>query len=243
VAAPTEGWSTRKKILVILAHPDDPEFFCGATLARWTSLGNEIQYCLITNGNKGSSDPNITPEALAELRVKEQEKAAAIIGVKAIHHLRHDDGTLVPDIEVRKEVIRVIRKVKPEIVVSCDPTNFFPNESYINHPDHRAAGQIAIEAVFPAAGNAMFFPELITNEGLQPHSVEEVWLSLTNQPNITFDITEFYETKLNALHEHKSQIGDREAFDLRMRTTRRTKDSTELLPRYEETFRRIVFNK
>jgi LmbE family N-acetylglucosaminyl deacetylase len=243
VAVQTEGWTSKKKILVILAHPDDPEFFCGATLARWARQGNEIEYCLITNGNKGSSDPTVTPDSLSALRVTEQEKAAAILGVKIIHHLGYDDGMLVADLEVRKEVIRVIRKVKPDIVVTCDPTNYFPNESYINHPDHRAAGQIAIDAVFPAAGNAMFFPELIADEGLFPHSVEEVWLSLTNQPNITFDITEFYETKLEALHEHKSQIGEREAFDLRMRTTRRTKDSTEQSPKYEETFRRIVFNK
>jgi LmbE family N-acetylglucosaminyl deacetylase len=243
VAIPTEGWSTKKKILVILAHPDDPEFFCGATLAKWSSEGHEIQYCLITNGNKGSSDPTMTPGALAKLRVIEQEKAAAIIGVKTIHHLEYDDGTLIPDLIVRKDVIRVIRKVKPDIVVSCDPTNIFPNESYINHPDHRAAGQIAIDAVFPAAGNAMFFPELISSEGLNPHSVEEVWLSLTNQPNTTFDITNFFETKLKALHEHKSQIGDQAAFDKRMRTTRHTGDSTDKAPRYEEAFRRIVFNK
>ena len=110
---PIEGWTTKKKILVILAHPDDPEFFCGATLARWTQQGHEIEYCLITNGNKGSDDPTITPDALAELRVKEQEKAAAIIGVKTIHHLGYDDGTLIPDLKVRKDVIRVIRSVKP----------------------------------------------------------------------------------------------------------------------------------
>lgn len=242
-ALPTEGWASNKRILVILAHPDDPEFFCGATLARWTREGHEIQYCLITNGNKGSNDPTVTPESLAKLRKKEQEKAAAIIGVKRIHDLGYDDGTLVPNLEVRKDVIRVIRKVKPDIVVSCDPTNFFPNEGYINHPDHRAAGQIAIDAVFPAAGNGMFFPELITDEDLQPHSVDEVWLSLTGQPNITLDITNFFEIKLNALHEHKSQIGDPETFDIRMRKTRQTKDSTEESPRYEESFRRIIFRK
>lgn len=240
---PVEGWTTKKKILVILAHPDDPEFFCGATLARWAKAGHDIQYCLITNGNKGSDDPTITPVALAELRRVEQEKAASIIGVRTIHHLGYDDGTLIPDLIVRKDVIRVIRSVKPDIVVGCDPTNFFPSENYINHPDHRAAGEIALDAVFPASGNGMFFPELITDEGLQPHSVDEVWLSLTNQPNIKFDITDFFETKINALHEHKSQIGDQEAFDKRMRTTRHTTDSTDENPEYEESFRRIVFRK
>jgi LmbE family N-acetylglucosaminyl deacetylase len=242
-AVPIENWNSRKKVLVILAHPDDPEFFCGATLARWCHEGHNIQYCLITSGNKGSDDPSITPEALTKIRQIEQEKAASIIGVTKIHHLGYDDGTLIPDLKVRKDVIRVIRKVKPEIVVTCDPTNYFPNETYINHPDHRAAGEIAIDAVFPAAGNTMFFPELIMDEGLQPHSVEEVWLSLTNQPTITIDISDFFEIKLIALHEHKSQIGDSEAFDKRMRTTRHTSDSTNESPRYEESFRRIVFRK
>ncbi|MEI8131733.1 MAG: PIG-L deacetylase family protein [Leptolinea sp.] len=243
MVVPTEGWESKKRVLVILAHPDDPEFFCGATLARWSREGNEIQYCLITNGNKGSNDPTIKPKILAELREKEQEKAAAIIGVKAIHQLGYDDGTLIPDLKVRKDVIRVIRMVKPNIVVTCDPTNFFPNEGYINHPDHRAAGQIAIDAVFPAAGNGMFFPELISDEGLQPHPVEEVWLSLSSQPNVTFDVTNFYEIKLTALNEHKSQIGEPEAFNKRMRTARHTEDSTDESPRYEESFRRIIFRK
>lgn len=241
--AVNDEWSEEKIILVILAHPDDPEFFCGGTLARWKRAGNKIEYCLITNGNKGTSDPLITPESLTKLRRDEQERAAAIIGVDDIHYLGYDDGTLVPDLNVRKDVIRVIRKVKPNIVVTCDPTNFFPNDSYINHPDHRAAGIIAIDAVFPASGNKMFFPELVEQEGLQPHSVEEVWLSLTNQGNTVIDVTKFYEIKINALLEHKSQIGEKEAFIQRMRVTKRTSDSNESSPRYEETFRRIIFRK
>ncbi len=238
-----EDWTARKKILVVLAHPDDPEFFCGGTLARWANEGHIIHYCLITNGNKGSDDPDITPVELAKLRENEQNSAAKIIGVKSIENLDYDDGTLLADLNVRKDVVRVIRKVKPDILVSCDPMNYFPNDGYINHPDHRTAGQISLDAVFPASGNRMFFPELITDEGLLPHSVDEVWLSLTAQPNITLDITNTFDIKLRALHEHKSQIGDPVAFDKRMRTTRHTKDSTEESPRYEETFKRIIFKK
>jgi LmbE family N-acetylglucosaminyl deacetylase len=236
-----DEWPEEKIILVILAHPDDPEFFCGGTLARWKKAGHKIHYCLITNGNKGTNDPLVTPEGLTKLRREEQDRAAAIIGVEEIHHLGYDDGTLVPDLKARKDVIRVIRKIKPNIIVTCDPTNFFPNDNYINHPDHRAAGIIAIDAVFPAAGNGMFFPELVIEEGLQPHSVKEVWLSLTNQGNFVIDVTEFYEIKINALLEHKSQIGDKEAFIQRMRISKRTSDSTESSPRYEENFRRIIF--
>lgn len=236
-----EGWTSKKTVLVVLAHPDDPEFFCGATLAKWAQAGNEIHYCLITNGNKGSDDPYITPEELSKLREVEQKKAASIIGVHHIENLGYNDGTLMADLKVRKDVVRVIRRIKPEILMTCDPTNYFPNDGYINHPDHRTAGQIALDAVFPACGNRMFFPELITEEGLQPHSVKEVWMSLTSQPNITIDITDLFETKLLALHEHKSQIGEISAFDVRMRTTRHTKDSSTDSPRYEESFKRIVF--
>ncbi len=242
-ASNTEEWTSKKKILVVLAHPDDPEFFCGGTLAHWVKNGHEVHYCLITNGNKGSDDPEMTPEKLTALRTIEQRKAANIIGAGDIVNLGYDDGMLVADLAVRKDVVRVIRKVKPEILVTCDPLNFFPNENYINHPDHRIAGQIALDAVFPASGNRMFFPELITDEGLEPHSVEEVWLSLTAQPNITMDITGTFETKLKALHEHKSQIGEPEAFDKRMRTTRHTIESSDDDPTYEETFKRIVFRK
>ncbi|NMB54392.1 MAG: PIG-L family deacetylase [Leptolinea sp.] len=238
-----EGWSDKKKILVVLAHPDDPEFFCGATLAGWSKDGHEIYYCLITSGNKGSDDPSITPNELAILRAEEQKQAAAVIGVNRIENLGYDDGTLQADLKVRKDVVRVIRQVKPDILVSCDPTNYFPNEGYINHPDHRAAGQIALDAVFPASGNRMFFPELLTEEKLEPHSVDEVWLSLTSQPNITLDITDTFEIKLNALKKHRSQIGDPIAFEKRLRTTRHTKDSTDELPRYEESFKRIIFRK
>ncbi len=242
-ASNIEEWSSKKNILVVLAHPDDPEFFCGGTLAHWVKNGHEVHYCLITNGNKGSDDPDMTPEKLSELRAVEQRKAADVIGAREIVNLGYDDGMLVADLMVRKDVVRVIRKVKPDILVSCDPLNFFPNENYINHPDHRTAGQIALDAVFPASGNRMFFPELIADEGLEPHSVEEVWLSLTAQPNITMDITGTFETKLKALHEHKSQIGEPEAFDNRMRTTRHTKESTDDDPAYEEAFKRIVFRK
>ncbi|NLF52257.1 MAG: PIG-L family deacetylase [Leptolinea sp.] len=238
-----EGWKTKKSILVVLAHPDDPEFFCGGTLARWTKAGHDVHYCLITNGNKGSDDPNITPVELATLREIEQKKAAEIIGVHHIEQLGYDDGMLIADLQARKDVVRVIRKIKPNILVSCDPTNFFPNEGYINHSDHRTAGQIALDAVFPASGNRMFFPELITEENLHPHSVEEVWLSLTSQPDINIDITDTFEIKIKALLEHKSQIGDPDTFERRMRNTRHTKDTTIDNPRYEEGFKRFVFQK
>jgi LmbE family N-acetylglucosaminyl deacetylase len=128
---------------------------------------------------------------------------------------------------------------KPDVLVTCDPQTLLVGENRINHPDHRAAGQAALDAVFPAAGNPLYFPELL-EEGWQPHSVREVWVSLTLQPNVHLDVTEYWEQKIQALFEHGSQIGSREELEQRMRS-RRTADSTPEQPRYEETFRRIVF--
>lgn len=231
-------WPERQRILVILAHPDDPEFFCGATLARWVKAGHEISYSLLTCGDKGRNDSNrdIPGSELCALRHKEERAAAAVLGIKEVNFLDKDDGTLVPDLNLRKEVVRIIRQAKPEVLVTCDPQNLFALYG-LNHPDHRAAGQVVLDAVFPAAGNELFFPELL-EEGWQPHSPKEVWAALTSQPNIVLDVTDTWELKIQALKEHKSQIGDPAKLEERLRS-RKTEDSTEENPRYEEKFRVI----
>lgn len=234
-----ENWSTPQRILVVLAHPDYPEFFCGATLRRWTAAGHEVIYWLLTCGDKGVRDEIIDPRKLCIDRHAEQRKAAAVLGVKQVNFLDYSDGYLVPDLKLRKDITRIIRMEKPDVLVTCDPQTLLVGENRINHPDHRAAGQAALDAVFPAAGNPLYFPELL-EEGWQPHSVREVWVSLTLQPNVHLDVTEYWEQKIQALFEHGSQIGSREELEQRMRS-RRTADSTPEQPRYEETFRRIVF--
>jgi LmbE family N-acetylglucosaminyl deacetylase len=235
-----DNWQTPQKILVILAHPDDPEFFCGATLARWAQAGHEIHYFLLTCGDKGG-DADTTPGELCASRHVEQENAARVIGAKSVHFLDKEDGYLVPSLDLRREVVRAIRREKPDILVTCDPTNLFPFPGYgLNHPDHRAAGQVTLDAVFPAAGNVHFFPELLREEGLEPHTPREVWISLTSQPTVILDVTEDWETKLKALKEHKSQIGDPVKFEERMRS-RHTEDSSLENPRYEEKFRTLKF--
>ena len=233
-------WKETQNILVILAHPDDPEFFCGGTLAGWARDGHHIQYYLLTCGDKGRNDHNkdIPGDELCELRHIEENAAAAVIGAEAVHFLDREDGTLIPDLNLRRDVVRIIRQMKPDILVTCDPQNLFATYG-INHPDHRAAGQVVLDAVFPAAGNDLFFSELLT-EGYQPHMPGEVWVSLTMQPNVTIDITDTWPIKLKALNEHKSQIGDPVKFEERMRT-RRTKDSTDENPRFEENFRVIKY--
>ncbi len=232
-------WEKPQKILVILAHPDDPEFFCGATLALWAKAGHSIRYFLLTNGNKGGG-PDFTPDQLVPLRQAEQKKAAALIGAQSVNFLGLEDGYLVPSLDLRREVVRLIRREKPDILVTCDPTLLYSWFGRVNHPDHRAAGQVVLDAVFPAAGNIHFFPELIEKEGLQPHTPSEVWVSLAATPTVTLDVTATWEVKINALKEHKSQIGDLVTFEHRMRS-RHTEDSTDVAPRYEEYFRVLKF--
>ena len=171
-----DAWDSPQHILVILAHPDDPEFFCGATLAKWARAGHHITYQLLTCGDKGFNDhtpAGMTPDALCAIRHEEQQAAAKVIGAGAVYIMNNPDGYLVPDIDLRREVTRLIRRFKPDILVTCDPQNLFATYG-INHPDHRAAGQVVLDAVFPAAGNKEYFPELY-KEGYEPHMPKEVW--------------------------------------------------------------------
>jgi LmbE family N-acetylglucosaminyl deacetylase len=240
-----ENWDSPQNILVILAHPDDPEFFCGATLALWARAGHRITYQLLTCGDKGFNDStpaDMTPEALCAIRHQEQTAAAKVIGVdaEAIHFMDCPDGYLLPDLNLRRDVVRIIRRFKPDILVTCDPQTLFAPYG-INHPDHRAAGQVVLDAVFPAAGNKEYFPELL-KEGFEPHMPREVWCSLTMQPNMVVDVTATWSVKLDALLNHTTQIGDIEKFQERLKS-RHTEDSTDENPRYEEKFRRIIYRQ
>lgn len=234
-----EGWHEIKKILVILAHPDDPEFFCGATIAHWADSGHEIIYCLLTRGDKGVQNKVVSPRELAMIREGEQRRAANVLGVKRVRFLDFEDGCLQPDLASRKAVVRVIREEKPDIVVTSDPTNYFPHPNRINHPDHRIAGQIVSEAIFPASGNPLYFPDLIA-EGLPTHQVKEVWYTVTMHSNTEIDVTAFWETKIAALREHNSQIPDVKKMESNQRS-RRTEDSSEQNPRYRDRFYRVIF--
>jgi LmbE family N-acetylglucosaminyl deacetylase len=238
-----ENWDSPQNILVILAHPDDPEFFCGATLAKWARAGHHITYQLLTCGDKGfneSTPAAMTTDALCAIRHAEQTAAAKVIGVdaEAVHFMDRPDGYLVPDLNLRREIVRVIRKFKPDILVTCDPQTLFAPYG-VNHPDHRAAGQVVMDAVFPAAGSPVFFPELLA-EGYEPHMPREIWCSLTMQPNAKIDVTETWQTKLEAILQHKSQVAQVDKFLERMKS-RRTEDSTEENPRYEENFRVVKY--
>lgn len=233
-------WDAPRKILIFLAHPDDPEFFCGASIAYWCARGHEVVYCLFTKGDKGVNGRVIPPETLKQIREEEQRNAASLLGVRRVRFLDYPDGYLLPSLEARRDAVRIIRQERPDVIVTCDPLNYFPGPNRINHPDHRAAGQIVLDAVFPAAGNPLFFPELIANEGLEPHEVKEVWFSLTRQPNVRLDVTAFWEQKITAIRAHRSQIEDMADLEARLRA-RLAPDSTPEHPRYEEYFYRVVW--
>ncbi len=234
-----DAWENPQKILVVLAHPDDPEFFCGATLARWAAAGHTIVYYLITCGDKGTSIRELSSEQLCGIRHQEQQAAAAVLGVKEVNFLDHPDGYLVPDLNLRREITRVIRRVRPEVLVTCDPLTLYIGDNRLNHPDHRAAGQAALDAVYPAARDHLNFVELWRDEHLEPHIVREVWICGTLQANVKLDVTAFWETKILAILEHKSQIGDPQAMVERMRS-RHTPESSPDAPRFEEVFHRLI---
>ena len=233
-------WPSPKKILVILAHPDDPEFFCGGTISKWIKEGNSVHYLLMTHGEKGINANFNESHNIVGIREQEQLEAGKILGVESIAYLDFIDGMIVPDLKARKEVVSAIRDIMPDVVVTCDPTNYYMNGTYINHPDHRAAGQIVIDTVFPAVQNELYFPDLV-EAGLQPHFIEEVWISLPKDVNTVIDVSETWADKMAALEAHKSQIGDVKEF--RSRMLARAVQTDDGLLRFEEYFHRIIFRQ
>ena len=199
-----------QKAMSIHAHPDDQEFTVAGTLAKWASAGCEVISVVITSGDAGSNDPahdaSYKPE-LASLREGEQNAANDLIGVKQTIYLHYPDGELEPTLALRKELTRLIRTHKPDVVVTGDPQAVFYGNGYINHPDHRAAAQAATYAVFPSAGSRLLFAELL-KEGFEPHNVKRLYLHGPEKPDTWVDITGTIDTKLAALKKHASQLGD-----------------------------------
>jgi LmbE family N-acetylglucosaminyl deacetylase len=193
------------RILAVFAHPDDPEFSLAGSAARWADEGAQVTYCVVTNGAAGSNDPNQNLDELVQLRQAEQRAAAAVLGIHEVLFLGYADGTLQPTLELRRELTRIIRQLKPDRVVCGDPTAMFYSDSYINHPDHRAAAEATVYAVFPSAVTRPIFPELLA-EGYEPHQVKELYISGTTEPNTYVDISGTLERKIEALRCHKSQL-------------------------------------
>jgi LmbE family N-acetylglucosaminyl deacetylase len=197
-----------ERAMVIVAHPDDAEFLAGGSVALWAQNSTAVTYVIVTNGDKGTDDPNLTSEELAALREDEQRRAAEHLGVAQVLFLGYPDSMLQPTLDVRRDLVRVIRQHRPNVVVTFDPTNRFIAANYLNHPDHRAAGDAALDAVFPAARDRLTFPELFTEEGLAPHKVEELWMGAAREPNHWVDIEPVLQDKIEALRLHHSQLDD-----------------------------------
>jgi len=197
-------------VLGIAAHPDDLDVGAGGTLAHFASLGAQIHYLILTDGGKGSDDPTMTSPQLVELRHNEQKTALEIVGGKTITFLDYPDGELEVTMELKKQIVKSIRSIKPDVVITMDPTVIYSaSNGIINHPDHRAAGQATLDAVFPLARDLLTFPGLYA-EGYEPHKTATILLVNFNESNFAVDITSTFETKLQALKAHVSQFGDLE---------------------------------
>ncbi len=203
VGAGTEGV---ERILVVTAHPDDVDFAVAGSVAVWTAAGVEVAYCICTDGEAGGDDRTLPRAEMAAIRRGEQTDAAAEVGVKELTFLGHPDGRLAPGLELRRDIARVIRRFRPDRVVAQSPERNWAR-IYASHPDHLAAGEAAACAVYPDARNPFAFPELL-DEGLEPHTVPELWIMATERADRAVDATEQFDRKLAALRSHRSQVGD-----------------------------------
>jgi LmbE family N-acetylglucosaminyl deacetylase len=201
------GYYVPEKAMVIVAHPDDIEFGCAGTVARWTRAGAEVVYVLCTSGDVGIAEPGMTKSKAAEIREAEQAAAAEVVGVKEVVFLREPDGMLENTLSLRKRLVREIRRFKPEVVIAGDPTVVWARSDYINHPDHRAAAGAALDAVFPAAGQPNLFEEL-AEEGLTAHKVRKVFVLSWHEMDTFVNISDTIDLKIKALKEHASQMGE-----------------------------------
>ena len=228
-----------RRVLGVFAHPDDAEFFAGGTFARWAAEGAEITFVLATSGDKGSADPEMTSEKLAQIREAESVAAGKALGVKEVIFLRYTDGELFPTLELRRDITRMIRLKKPDVVVTLDPTRFWYETRSINHPDHRAIGAATLEAVFPTARDRLNFIEHERDEGLIPHNALTIYIAGAEQPTHNVDVTDYIDTQVKALLEHKSQIKDPDKLYERISTRKLDPTAPPEYPRNIESFRVI----
>jgi LmbE family N-acetylglucosaminyl deacetylase len=195
------------RVLVITAHPDDVDFGAAGTIAQWTDAGLDVSYCIVTNGEAGGSDPSVSRTEMVAIRQAEQTAAAKQVGVHELHFLGYPDGRLEQSIALRRDIARVIRLLRPDRVVCQSPERNYARMG-ASHPDHRAAGSAALDAVYPDSRNPFAFPELLAEEKLEPWTVREVWISGGPAPTTYVDITDTFPRKVAALRCHVSQISD-----------------------------------
>ncbi len=224
--------------MIIMAHPDDAEWTCSATVAKWCAEGWEVVYVLCTDGSKGSDDPNMTSEQLVKIREEEQREAGRVLGLKDVVFLGYPDSQLEPTMELRKDLAREIRRHRPDVVITESPVRGGLNEPvYAGHPDHLAAGEATLSAVFPTARDRLTFPELL-DEGLEPHKVKEIWIAGGGEGSDMFiDVADHMATAIKALKAHRSQVSE-EAAD-KYFLMGRAETAKKVGWEYAEAFKRI----
>jgi LmbE family N-acetylglucosaminyl deacetylase len=229
---------TPQRVLVVTPHPDDAEIWCGGTIARWIKGGAEVHYVLCTDGGKGIDKPGITSKELSSTREKEQLAAAKILGVKNVVMLHHPDGELEDTGDFRKELVRQIRLVRPDVVLTTEPYRM--NLSW--HRDHRITGQVTIDAVFPYARDHLHFMDLWEKEGLEPHKTGTVLFWGTERPDTFIDIAEAMEQKIESVKAHRSQMADRSEAEIVGFITQRAEEAGAPNGcQYAEAFRKVSF--
>ena len=227
-----------ERAMFIAAHPDDIEFVVAGTAAKWARAGAVVEYVLVTSGDAGSHVPGITREQVARIREGEQRAAAKMAGVDEVVFLGYHDGEVEPTLALRRDLVREIRRFKPDTVICYDPTRLLIGDGYINHPDHRAVGQAALDAIAPTAAMPLVFPEL-REEGFEPHQVKQVLVASGPEPNIWIDITETIDTKIEALRQHASQFPDGWDPDEMVRGWAAESGEEAGIP-YAEVYRRVI---
>ena len=200
------------RVLVITAHPDDVDFGAAGTIATWTNAGLEVAYCIVTDGDAGGSDASVSRADMARIRQAEQIAAAKCVGVEDVRFLGYPDGRVEATLDLRRDLARVIRQVRPDRVLCPSPERSYARIGF-SHPDHRAVGSAALDAVYPDARNPFAFPELLGEEGLEPWIVRELWISGTSAATHYVDITETFPRKMAALRAHVSQTGGRDELE------------------------------
>ena len=225
------------RAMVVVAHADDAEWGCAGTVARLCAEGWDVAYVICTDGSKGSDDPNMTVEKMVKMREAEQRDAASVLGLSNVFFLGYPDAYLESTLELRKDISRAIRIHRPDVLICMNPVRNLDGNGYIDHPDHFASGDAAMGAVYPAARDRLTFPELLNDEGLEPHKVREVWVMGRTEPDHVVDVTDHIETAVAALRAHRSQVSPDSA-DRHLKEWRR-RDGKRIGVEYAEVFKRF----
>ena len=238
---------TPERALVVIPHPDDAEVWAGGTIARWVRGGSDVHYVLCTDGSRGTDDPEIDPTELASIRSREQLAAADVLGVKNVVMLGRADGELEDTSDFRRDLVRQIRLVKPDVVLTTEP--YRRNMQW--HRDHRIAGQVTLDAVFPYARDHLHFGELFANEGIEPHKTAAIMFWGSENPNTFVDISADFDAKMDAVMSHRTQTRQRSREDLEGFVRARAKEAAQVGNGYPdedfsgltlaEAFRRVTF--